>query len=254
MRFNFFKSNMELNVGRLIIFYTIFCGSVLAELTVQCEFKANDSRYTCSCINLKVIDDNTIITSVLGANRIEWKNSNVTKFLTYRDNNITYLPIGLGETFPSLVDLRLTFSDVRFVKRENFMNMTKLVQLNLTGNKIESISEETFWDLPKLEFLSLCSNEIKTLHQDLLTKLSHLKHFRADGNKIEVLQENFFTNTRELVQVWMRKGSLNSIKVDFTQFKKIQEIHLEGNLCINELFLSSNGSIDDFQKNIFANC
>lgn len=245
---------MELNLGRLIMFYTIFCRSTTAELTVQCEFKANNSRYTCSCVNLTVVSDNTIITSVLGANRVEWKNSNVTKFLTYRDNNITYLPIGLGETFPALVDLRLTFSDVRFVKRENFLNMTKLVQLNLTGNKIESISEETFWDLPKLEFLSLCSNEIKTLHQDLLTKLSHLNHFRADGNKIEVLEENIFANTRALVQVWMRKGNLSSIKVDFTKFKNIQEIHFDGNLCTNEVFLSSNGSIDDFQKNINENC
>lgn len=85
----------------------------------------------CYIGNEIITSDDTVIST------IKWEgdsraNTTVTRVSAMNgSNNFTYLPLGIGKLFPELTELCFDNVSVKFIKRENFMDMTKLTILNL---------------------------------------------------------------------------------------------------------------------------
>ncbi|KAG5668661.1 hypothetical protein PVAND_016594 [Polypedilum vanderplanki] len=109
-----------------------------------------------------------------------------------------HFPQGVGQNFPEIEELRIWWSELKFIDRESFTKLKILKILDLIGNSIENIPTDTFYDLENVEEINLYKNHIKTLDADLLIKNTKLKKFSAGQNEIEEIPKGFFRNNLEI--------------------------------------------------------
>lgn len=239
----------------LIIIFVASSICATSELSVNCHFDSQGTFYACLVTHLNITTDGVTIVSANGTHRDhDHTNHNVTAFSTHGENHITYLPNGVGKVFENLKTFSAVNCGLKFIKRENFKDMEKILFLNLGSNQIETVPEDALHDLPVVELIVFCGNNLKTLSEDLLENAKRLLHFRADLSHAETLPEKFFDSNQDLERVSIRHGKLKSIKVDFTKFQNITEIHFEGNPCTNKTFFKAQDSIVEFQQSLRETC
>lgn len=219
---------------------------------INCTIHGKDKQ-KCQFGNLTVLTEDETIEKVIRSDT-DQSISNIISLNPLQFNNFTFLPLGIGKSFPEIIELSVLNCSVKFIKRDNFKDMEKLKHLQLGANKIETIPEDAFYDLPNLQFLSLCGNQIKTLPEKLLLKSVNINHFRADGNRFEILTNEAFAENLKLEKISIRFGKLKTIKFDFTKLPTIKDISFMRNPCTNATFILNNSSLEDFQKSISETC
>lgn len=120
---------------------------------------------------------------------------------------VSFLPEKVNEKFPNLLGYCVQRCSIKEISKKNFEQLTKLKILYLHDNQIEKIGSETFGDLKDLEQLFL---------RKIIFFLPGAKfyfYFFSEGNKIKFLN-----------------GKL------FIPLKKLKEVNLASNVCINENF------------------
>lgn len=172
-------------------------------------------------------------------------------------NQITFfIPEGFGRFFPNIKQFELMSSQLRFVRRSNFVQMKNLLDLRLDGNEIEFIPSNTFWDLTKLQWLSISSNKIKSLTDDLTLLMPNLLWFTANKNEIEELNEVNFLQNHKLELLSLRFNHIKTINFHLKTFKHIAFIDLSSNLCFDGSFRKSDepNCSKEFQNQLIKNC
>lgn len=71
------------------------------------------------------------------------------------NRNISYLPISLFKSLPSLTGIEATSCSIKELHRKTFTNLFNLTLLWLRDNQIEKISEDTFVNLTSLKGIDL---------------------------------------------------------------------------------------------------
>jgi Leucine-rich repeat (LRR) protein len=169
---------------------------------------------------------------------------------------------GIGEHFPNLQELKVK-ENIKFVKKQNFANMTKLRVLDLSYNPLRSLDEDVFEDLETLEVLDLRYCRLSNLSLKLFHNQRKLKKIALANNLMTHLDEKLFINNQELEVIWLYENRLKQINIDFTNFEKMRQILLLKNVCINSNFgddrywfrtSEAETSLDELQKIINQNC
>jgi len=170
-------------------------------------------------------------------------------------SNLNYLPDKLGVFFPKLVTFHASGCSLKSIKRSNFKSMDQLRELHLNGNQIKELEEEIFNDLLNLTTLSIGTNQIQILQPKLLYNLKNLNYVGFYSNPIENLPADLFINNKELSSIIFQDNRLKTIGVDFTKFKYIEFLNLNGNTCIDVFFSDSKtNNISAVQHSIDRNC
>lgn len=184
----------------------MFLFSTVSSDTISCEFlghrKIHDIEIllsTCLFYSFK-IDSKDI--------EIEYNETAVIEEVLFDYNeDVKFLPIKMGETFPSLLSISAWQCSLESVSRENFVGMGKLMRLALNDNHLTIIEAETFADLKNLRWLFLDHNHlkvvdpnafgsIKSLKVVFLRKNSCIKENFEDENVIEVVIKKVKENCR----------------------------------------------------------
>jgi Leucine-rich repeat (LRR) protein len=164
-----------------------------------------------------------------------------------------YLPVNLGKVFKSLVYVLSDFSQVEFLRRENFMNMNNVKDLAITNNYIEEIPADTFFDLANLEVINLSNNKLKKLDEDTFSANPKLKHIFAFGNEIEILENDLFKNNEKLEILDFDRNKLIAIKAEIDTSRNYVALSFRENYCIDESFPET-VEFDQLFEEIYTKC
>lgn len=125
---------------------------------ISCESITNDGGWgwsvnwtkvkTCNMEKVTVINDQDVTIST--------RDESIGELNFSFNRNISFLPIGVAETFPNLLGYFAKSCAIKTVSKANFRGLRKLTILWLRANQIEKISSDTFADLNDLARLNLC--------------------------------------------------------------------------------------------------
>lgn len=212
--------------------------------------------YTCESFNLRVMTDNTHVTSAFGEHAKSMDNHNVVVLRNIFTRS-RYMPNGIGNVFPNLRHLYVPSSRMRFLNRRNFVGMTELYTLDVRYNEIESLPNDVFLDLFNLEVLSISGNYLKRLPPTLFINLHSLRYLDVSDNEISVFDDEILSSNVELEEILLEHNRIKSIKANFERFKDVGFIDLRGNVCIDTLYLKDHPDyplLFEFQEEINYNC
>jgi Leucine-rich repeat (LRR) protein len=94
-------------------------------------------------------------------------------------NPSPYIFNGIGENFPNLKHLFISYQNFEKLERENFAGLGNLERLMMNNNKIGSISEDAFQELRNLDTLHMYDNEINEFPSKIFANLKKLKVIQA---------------------------------------------------------------------------
>jgi len=150
-------------------------------------------------------------------------------------NDMIYLPSNIGNFLPNLKKIEVHGTNITAIKRINFKFMRNVNEFSLDHNQIRSIDEDTLYDLPNLAIVGLRINRIKFLPSKLLHKSKRLTSFNVRDNEIESIPADFFIKNKHLKVILLSRNKLKTILFDFTKLKKLTELNLNENVCIDQL-------------------
>lgn len=129
-------------------FFIVLCCSVICNgIEIACD---DDECLDDPCCLLTVTAINVPECTISGL-----EDDTVRLFDSSRNRQVEFLPIRMGEKFPSLMTLDAQRCKVKEISKLNFENLFHLRTLNLNFNKLEAIQIDTFKDLVSLESLFL---------------------------------------------------------------------------------------------------
>lgn len=165
----------------------------------------------------------------------------------------THVFAGIGEAFPNLKQLNILEQSIKFIERENFINLTQLVWLSFWENKIEFLPEDVFYDLLNLKILGLDDNRIKKLPEKIFSNLRKIETIRLDNNTIEHLPRNLFENNADLKNLFLLENPLKTVDVNFIKLTKLYNFDLTRANCV-DFYARNKLQIPEVQQIISQNC
>ena len=198
-------------------------------LTLNCHFNVtvynSQDYYTCNVYDLVNNRQDAVIAGINGNHVTESGNSNV-KALIIDNQNVTFLPMKIGEFFENLEIFEVRNS---------------------------SLLEIDVADLVNLEVLSINDNNITNLNPNVFKNLTNLKTFSAKNNKIEKLAENLFENNKKLEKIIFSNNNLTDIfPQTFEKLENLKHFDFTNNSCLIDLnTVDEDVFTVDEMKNIF---
>jgi Leucine-rich repeat (LRR) protein len=189
------------------------------------------------------------------------KNEAISRIVIKSEGNVKFLPVGISDIFPNLIEYFARHNPIRKVSKKNFQGMVKLKKLDLYDNSIETIEVNAFDDLISLKKLELAANLLKNLNEFTFRNLRNLKELYMNRNGIEklpprileglveleathigenrfnVLPSGLFRNNKKIEKIWLNDGRLT--KIDPTTFDGLsilRMVNLRGNNCISKKY------------------
>lgn len=123
------------------------CSNLFAGNEIACD--ENDC-FNDPCCLLTVTAINTSYFTISGP-----EDDTILLFDASRNRKVEYLPVHIGDKFPSLVSYAAERCAIKEISYGNFENLFHLKTLNLNGNGIEIIRNDVFYDLVGLESVFL---------------------------------------------------------------------------------------------------
>lgn len=158
-----------------------------------------------------------------------WKTDKTTLLFNHCEMN--FLPMGMGKVFPKMTSLLVFFSDLTFLKQNNFNEMMNLYEISFQDNLIEKLPESVFANVPTVKSLNLGGNKVKELPVFLLEKQSALEIFIANRNLIEILPKELFKFNKSLKFINLSNNRIVYIELDFSLLKGLVQVLGIGNTC-----------------------
>ena len=107
---------------------------------------------------------------------------------------------GIGENFPSLQELSVVQQQIKFIEKENFIDLVELEKMDLEGNEIEFLPQNVFEDLRNLKVLKISNNRIRKIPEQIFFNLKQLKVLTLEKNNILYLPENLLEKNTQLTE------------------------------------------------------
>lgn len=162
---------------------------------------------------------------------------------------------GIGEEFPNLESLQILGQLVKFVKRQDFVNLRQLIMLKLFGLSIDLLPDDLLTDLPNLENIVMSSCKISELPEKIFANQGKLKRLVLLRNSLTILEKDLFKFNLELEYIDVEENNLVQIFVDFKGLPKILSIFLRKNTCMSKYYQkSSHYRIEIFQNFVTRCC
>ncbi|CAO1386296.1 unnamed protein product [Diamesa hyperborea] len=204
-------------------------------------------------MDLIVRTGNVEITSI-SKNKNDVNESLVDVFYVLGSEDIEYLPKGVQRYFPKLKIYEVVSSSLKYIRRQDFLNLTTLKALRLSHNKIENVPEDVFTTLFNLESLDLKHNQIKEINEETFMNLTNLKVIKLNYNKLETISSKLFLKNINLIEINLSDNVLSIIGFQcFTHLTSLEELYLNSNLCIDKIYRNSINVIE-IQKELIGKC
>lgn len=187
-------------------------------------------RGSCDAENLEILNANTVITHMTGANpkfpSIHWIRINIQK--------TKYLPRKLSHVLPDLTHYEVVNSGLEFITRKNFEDLAKLKILIIVRNPLKNIPFDTFHDSLELKQVTITNNEIESIHPDTFLRSTKITRLNLSHNKIKVLPGSLFQNNLDLTYVNMDSNLLTTIGAELlSHLMVLQNVNFKNNICID---------------------
>ncbi|KAG5666898.1 hypothetical protein PVAND_014905 [Polypedilum vanderplanki] len=220
-----------------------------------CEY-VEEAGYRCTLRNVRSTTKDVKITKV-NRQHLESRNDGDVEKVWIIEQQAVYIPEMslITKLFPRVRDLRIWNSGLKYIERRKIGIFTRVRVLDFFQNKIEVIPSDAFDDMPQLEELKILNNRVKHLPENLFKKLKNLIYFFAEYNEIEELPRKLFEGTKIAV-INLKGNQLKKINVDFTMLPNVNNIDLDGNICINRCLGHYCGkmSVAELQREINEKC
>lgn len=182
--------------------------------------------------------------------------SRLTSKLIIIDSNLIRLPSKISTFFQNLDSFGAIRSNLKYVKRKDFVGMDLLKILDLRQNKISELPNDTFQDLSNLRKLDLSRNKLKSLSNISFLSMFYLTKFIVNENQIELFDFDIFNLNKKLEEIHLWRNQIKALRFDVKKFRKLTVVDLRENVCINNLFYlsTSESSSLQVQNEINSNC
>lgn len=173
--------------------------------------------------------------------------------ITVDQQSVLFLPVNLGQIFPSLLQLSVTFSGLYALDTRSFIGMYNVVAINFTGNKILEISEDAFVELESLKELDLSHNNIETIHDEAFEENVELETLRLNHNQLAAISSPSFKPLKKLRLLFLNDNKLKLISDELPSISEAFEVvDLRNNDCIDLSFPESN--LKEIESEILHKC
>lgn len=191
------------------------------------------------------------VTKILDASGSELQSSHLEVIIDQQ--NALFLPINLGQYFPLMERLAVTYSGLFELDARSFLNMRNLVSLNFTGNKIVDISEDFFSGLVDLRELDLSHNNIEVIDENAFKSNKKLGTVKLNHNQLTNIDGHLFSNQKKLQKLYLNNNKLKYINGNFfTSLTALEVVDFSDNLCID--LAHPNATLKDMANHILNKC
>lgn len=201
---------------------------------IRCEFKVNSQTklYTCE-IRDEEIPSEVNSESFEGDHQGDLTNDDV-KYVFIQFSRFTSFPKNLGAVFKNVTWLRIWYSNLREITKEDLKQFPNLKILNLLSNQIENIPKDLFEFNKKLKFIGLSSLKVQKIESSLLAGLPDLEEFSMNSNQLEFIPGDFFKFNRKIKKIYFQNNKLKFIGPELLDgLEEINYIAFNDNPCIN---------------------
>jgi Leucine-rich repeat (LRR) protein len=161
-------------------------------------------------------------------------NDHVKCFRINEFADVKFVPHGIVEIFPNLVEFYLMTSGAKEIFRSDFKELVNLRSLSFYNDWIEHLDEDTFDDLTKLELLSLSRNQIEVLPEKIFHNLGELRRVYLGENRIKKLTKEIFAKNLKIEIIAIGRNNLVHIDpFNPSNFKQLVKLNLQNNDCID---------------------
>ena len=140
-------------------------------------------------------------------------------FLNFGESH--HIFAGIGENFPLLDELSITQQTIKFIEKENFIDLFLLEKLDLTGNEIELLPQNVFEDLRNLKILKISNNRIRKISEQMFFNLKQLRVLMLQNNKISHLPENLLEKNTQMIELYVWGNSFDNKNVVFPKLSNM---------------------------------
>ena len=212
-------------VVKLLIFFLVILKQS-ESIQINCEFRMNSQE--CKVNSLKVLETDMEVTSIAGVYGNQKSNKDVKEFWIDRGVDTQRVPANICKFFATLERIDIYGSQIIQISRNVFENCSKLKKVCILFTSLAALPEDLFEDLGELTELFIYENKLVILPENLIAKNFKLTSFNARNNHLII------------------------IDIDFG--KKITNIDLSNNKCIDKSFPKDILNLSVFKKLIVENC
>lgn len=216
-------------------------------MEMTCHFKLFKGRDSCMAHGLSIENPGISIYGVNGEKSLKH-----IKMLTIFNQNVRFLPLGLGDIFSTLQVFVIDSSQLTRIGKNDFKGMQDLKELSIRNNQISTIEEGAFDHLVNLEFLYMPSNQIESLPNKAFAKLSKLITINLNFNSLQQIKLDVLPKVNEIEELFLKNNKLDYIDVNIPRMLKSAKIDFSDNVCINEKYQDESKFYDFFGKVNYA--
>lgn len=209
--------------------------SEMDSLRLICDVTAWNKDVSCNLKNFKCFAENQKVSEVTNKGQTAVDKTKINELIVLNQHAL-FLPAGIGQVFPNLVQLTVTNSHLTRLN-SNSLNLVNLKVLALAGNQISDIFKTDLDKLERLENLNLSGNRIKKIKVGVFDNLVELKVLALDGNEIEEIDNELFSKNLKLTSIFLRKNQLKFIGSEIlTPLSLLNIIDFSENLCVKAIY------------------
>lgn len=134
----------------------------------------NAGGYTCLVKDMNLID-NTGKLTIVGTHQDNESDRSVVGLSIRKIPHLQKFPRGFGEIFPNLKYFEIDGSDIKMLRKEDFLDLDHLQGLWMPRNPIVSLPNDLFSNVQGLRYLSFHQNKLKYIGQHTLNPLKNLE-------------------------------------------------------------------------------
>lgn len=184
--------------------------SAFAASEIFCEYKLidwlDDYAEKCEVITIDfmpAVDGDTTIESVNGYHLNEYGNGDVMT-LSIKFIVVEKMPLDLTKFFENLVELEVSYTNLKTISGDDLQEYGNLTTLNLSGNLLTTLPSGLFDNTPNLEYIDFSFNRIKYIDPDIFDAVNNLNRAFFNYN-ICTGSDPVFGNSRNEVQYTVEK-------------------------------------------------
>lgn len=117
--------------------------------------------YNCGA-TVFIFDNGRFVTSVSSNHQAGRSNRHVQS-LMITNQNIGFVPRGIGKFFPNLESLHLSNAGVEDLSYYDIESLPMLRQLDLISNRIQVVQADLFWYNPRIQYVSFHGNPVRSV-------------------------------------------------------------------------------------------
>lgn len=152
----------------------------------------------------------------------------------------TLIPSNLNNKFPSLINLRIEFTDLSEITQQHTQPLTNIVNLYLGNNNIRHISHDAFYNTTEIKLLYLNGNKISKLHNEAFHNLVQLERIFLENNYLTELDEKIFSNNKNLKRIYLQNNKLLIIDPGTFNLPNLSVLNVRDNVCISKWSFDTN--------------